>query len=53
MHLRIPSFRQSEALVAVLETGSLTRAHAVTVLVSFSTNVHDPSGADTLREQIL
>jgi len=26
---------------------------AAMVLVSFSTNVHDPSGADTLREQIL
>jgi dTDP-4-dehydrorhamnose 3,5-epimerase-like enzyme len=25
----------------------------VMVLVSFSTNVHDPSGADTAREQIL
>jgi dTDP-4-dehydrorhamnose 3,5-epimerase-like enzyme len=26
---------------------------AVMVLVSFSTNLHDPAGADTLREQIL
>jgi UDP-2-acetamido-2,6-beta-L-arabino-hexul-4-ose reductase len=26
---------------------------AVMVLVSFSTNLHDPSGVDTLREQIL
>jgi dTDP-4-dehydrorhamnose 3,5-epimerase-like enzyme len=26
---------------------------AVMVLISFSTNVHDPSGADTVREQIL
>jgi hypothetical protein len=25
----------------------------VMVLVSFSTNLHDPSGADTAREQIL
>jgi quercetin dioxygenase-like cupin family protein len=26
---------------------------SVMVLVSFSTNLHDPSGTDTLREQIL
>jgi hypothetical protein len=26
---------------------------AVMVLVSFSTRVHDPSGSDTRREQIL
>ncbi len=26
---------------------------SVMVLVSFSTNLHDPNGADTLREQIL
>jgi hypothetical protein len=26
---------------------------AAMVLVSFSTNLHDPSGADTLRELIL
>ena len=26
---------------------------AVMVLVSFSTNLHDPMGSDTLREQIL
>ena len=26
---------------------------AMMVLVSFSTNLHDPSGSDTLREQIL
>lgn len=26
---------------------------ALMVLVSFSTNLHDPNGADTLREQIL
>jgi hypothetical protein len=32
----------------VLNTGD-----AVMVLVSFSTNVHDTSGAHTLREQIL
>jgi hypothetical protein len=25
----------------------------VMVLVSFSTNLHDPAGSDTLREQIL
>jgi UDP-2-acetamido-2,6-beta-L-arabino-hexul-4-ose reductase len=27
--------------------------HEPMVLVSFSTNVHDPAGSDTLREQIL
>jgi quercetin dioxygenase-like cupin family protein len=26
---------------------------SVMVLVSFSTNLHDPAGSDTLREQIL
>jgi quercetin dioxygenase-like cupin family protein len=26
---------------------------AAMVLVSFSTNLHDPAGSDTLREQIL
>jgi quercetin dioxygenase-like cupin family protein len=26
---------------------------SVMVLVSFSTNLHDPAGTDTLREQIL
>jgi quercetin dioxygenase-like cupin family protein len=26
---------------------------AAMLLVSFSTNLHDPSGADTVREQIL